>query len=114
MARITFIGAGSTVFAKNLLGDILGFPELANSEIVLTRSPWLKETSAVPRSSSNRLYASSLSNPAASIWLATESREATFIATRARVTLVLGATLTLTGANGAMLRTRCMMDRQFN
>ena len=26
MAKITFIGAGSTVFAKNLLGDILSFP----------------------------------------------------------------------------------------
>ena len=35
MPKITFIGAGSTVFAKNLLGDILGFPELTNSEIVL-------------------------------------------------------------------------------
>ncbi len=35
MPKITFIGAGSTVFAKNLLGDILGFPELANSEISL-------------------------------------------------------------------------------
>lgn len=35
MAKITFIGAGSTVFAKNLLGDILSFPELANSTISL-------------------------------------------------------------------------------
>ena len=35
MAKITFIGAGSTVFAKNLIGDILGFPELANSTISL-------------------------------------------------------------------------------
>ncbi len=35
MPKITFIGAGSTVFAKNLLGDILGFPELAESEISL-------------------------------------------------------------------------------
>jgi alpha-galactosidase len=35
MPKITFIGAGSTVFAKNLLGDILGFPELANAEIAL-------------------------------------------------------------------------------
>ncbi len=35
MPKITLIGAGSTVFAKNLLGDILGFPELANSTIVL-------------------------------------------------------------------------------
>jgi alpha-galactosidase len=35
MAKIAFIGAGSTVFARNLLGDILGYPELADSEIVL-------------------------------------------------------------------------------
>jgi alpha-galactosidase len=35
MPKITFIGAGSTVFAKTLLGDILSFPELANSHIVL-------------------------------------------------------------------------------
>ena len=33
--KITFIGAGSTVFAKNLLGDILSFPELADSAICL-------------------------------------------------------------------------------
>lgn len=35
MPKITFIGAGSTVFAKNLLGDILSFPELSNSHITL-------------------------------------------------------------------------------
>ena len=35
MTKITLIGAGSTVFAKNLLGDILGFPELADSTIAL-------------------------------------------------------------------------------
>ncbi len=35
MTRIVFLGAGSTVFAKNLMGDILGFPELANANIVL-------------------------------------------------------------------------------
>ncbi len=35
MAKITFIGAGSTVFAKNLLGDILAYPELADSTIAL-------------------------------------------------------------------------------
>ena len=35
MPKITFIGAGSTVFARNLLGDILGFPELADSTIRL-------------------------------------------------------------------------------
>jgi alpha-galactosidase len=35
MTRIAFIGAGSTVFAQKLLGDILRFPELANAEISL-------------------------------------------------------------------------------
>jgi alpha-galactosidase len=35
MAKITFIGAGSTVFARNLLGDILSYPELADSTISL-------------------------------------------------------------------------------
>ncbi|MCO5247222.1 MAG: alpha-glucosidase/alpha-galactosidase, partial [Anaerolineae bacterium] len=35
MPKITFIGAGSTVFAKNLLGDILSFPELAGSTVSL-------------------------------------------------------------------------------
>lgn len=35
MPKITFIGAGSTVFAKNLMGDILSYPELAESTITL-------------------------------------------------------------------------------
>ena len=35
MPKITFIGAGSTVFARNLLGDILSYPELAESTIAL-------------------------------------------------------------------------------
>jgi len=35
VAKVTFIGAGSTVFARNLLGDILGHEELAGSEIAL-------------------------------------------------------------------------------
>ncbi len=35
MTKITFIGAGSTVFAKNLLGDILSYPELSKSTICL-------------------------------------------------------------------------------
>jgi len=35
MPKITFIGAGSTVFAQNLMGDILSFPELAESTISL-------------------------------------------------------------------------------
>jgi len=33
--KIAFVGAGSTVFAKNLLGDILSFPELAQADIRL-------------------------------------------------------------------------------
>lgn len=35
MPKIAFIGAGSTVFAKNLLGDIFSFPELSQSVISL-------------------------------------------------------------------------------
>ncbi len=35
MPKITFIGAGSTVFARNLLGDILSYPELAGATISL-------------------------------------------------------------------------------
>lgn len=35
MAKITFIGAGSVVFAKRLLIDILSYPELSSSEIAL-------------------------------------------------------------------------------
>ncbi|MEF8853331.1 MAG: alpha-galactosidase [Haloarculaceae archaeon] len=35
MPRIAFIGAGSIVFARNLVGDILSFPELADSELAL-------------------------------------------------------------------------------
>lgn len=35
MPKIAFIGAGSTVFAKTLLGDILSFPELEGSTISL-------------------------------------------------------------------------------
>lgn len=33
--KIAFVGAGSTVFAKNLLGDILSFPELSGADIRL-------------------------------------------------------------------------------
>jgi alpha-galactosidase len=35
MTKITLIGAGSTVFAKNLLGDILSYPELEDVTIAL-------------------------------------------------------------------------------
>jgi len=35
MPKIAFIGAGSTVFAKNLITDILNFPELAGSTLAL-------------------------------------------------------------------------------
>ena len=35
MPTISFIGAGSTVFAKNLMGDILSFPDLASSTLRL-------------------------------------------------------------------------------
>lgn len=35
MARITFLGAGSTVFAKNVLGDAMLLPSLHDAEIAL-------------------------------------------------------------------------------
>lgn len=35
MTKITFIGAGSTIFAKNLMGDILSYPELADITLSL-------------------------------------------------------------------------------
>ncbi len=35
MTKVTFIGAGSTVFAKNLMGDIWSYPELADTTICL-------------------------------------------------------------------------------
>jgi alpha-galactosidase len=35
MTKIAFLGAGSTVFARNLLGDILSYPELAQADIHL-------------------------------------------------------------------------------
>ena len=35
MPKITFLGAGSTVFAKNVLGDCLAAPALADAEIAL-------------------------------------------------------------------------------
>jgi alpha-galactosidase len=35
MPNIAMIGAGSTVFAKNLMGDILSYPELSDSHIAL-------------------------------------------------------------------------------
>jgi alpha-galactosidase len=35
MTKIALIGAGSVVFAKNLIGDILSFPELADAHIAL-------------------------------------------------------------------------------
>ena len=33
--KITLIGAGSTVFAKNLIGDLLSYPELAGATLTL-------------------------------------------------------------------------------
>ena len=33
--KITLIGAGSTVFAKNLIGDILSYPELSEARFSL-------------------------------------------------------------------------------
>jgi alpha-galactosidase len=35
MTTIVFLGAGSVVFTRQLLTDILGFPEFADARIVL-------------------------------------------------------------------------------
>lgn len=35
MPKITFLGAGSTIFTRNLIGDILSYPELTDSTINL-------------------------------------------------------------------------------
>jgi len=35
MPQITFIGAGSTMFARNLLCDIFSFPELRDITVML-------------------------------------------------------------------------------
>ena len=35
MVKITFMGAGSTVFARNVLGDCMCSPALCDSEIAL-------------------------------------------------------------------------------
>ena len=35
MAKITFLGAGSSVFAKNVLGDCMGVPALQDFEFAL-------------------------------------------------------------------------------
>ena len=35
MSKITFIGAGSTVFAKNVLGDCMQTPALQGFELAL-------------------------------------------------------------------------------
>jgi len=35
LLKIVLIGAGSTIFAKNLIGDIFSYPELSEAEIVL-------------------------------------------------------------------------------
>jgi alpha-galactosidase len=35
MTKITFLGAGSTVFARNLIGDILSYPELSEATLSL-------------------------------------------------------------------------------
>ncbi|MCL2605005.1 MAG: alpha-glucosidase/alpha-galactosidase [Defluviitaleaceae bacterium] len=51
MAKITFMGAGSTVFARALLGDCMATPALADSEIALydIDGQRLKESEAIIR-----------------------------------------------------------------
>jgi alpha-galactosidase len=60
MTRIAFIGAGSVEFTKNLLGDVLTFPELADTTIALHDiDPGRLETAAaIARWTSDELGAS--------------------------------------------------------
>ena len=39
--KITMIGAGSVIFAKNLLVDIMSFPALKDSRICLMDINWI-------------------------------------------------------------------------
>lgn len=36
MPKISFLGAGSTIFAKNLMGDILGYPEFKGDDVTFS------------------------------------------------------------------------------
>jgi len=60
MAKIAFIGAGSTVFARNLLNDIFSFPELGESTISLfdIDKQRLKTSEIVARNVANSAEAS--------------------------------------------------------
>ena len=66
MPKIAFVGAGSVEFTRNLLGDILAFPELAASEIALhdidadgsrppscSRTAWPRRSAAKPKIASS-------------------------------------------------------------
>ena len=41
MTKIAFIGAGSTVFTRNLIGDVLSLPELADTTTIESSPPYL-------------------------------------------------------------------------
>ena len=47
--KITFLGAGSTVFSKNVLGDVMLCPALWDAEIALYDIDWdrLEESNLV-------------------------------------------------------------------
>jgi len=59
MPKVAFIGAGSTVFAKNLLTDILSFPELAAAHIHLhdIDEARLRTSEVVARKAAEALHA---------------------------------------------------------
>jgi alpha-galactosidase len=59
MPKITFLGAGSTVFARHLLGDILSYPELCDATISLhdINEERLRETEVLAHRLANVLNA---------------------------------------------------------
>ena len=85
--RVVFIGAGSVVFTRNLTRDILTFPELSDSEIVLMDID-AERLSRAPRSSCSRM-AETAASPAR-VLATTDRRQALTEADYVVVTIQVG------------------------
>jgi alpha-galactosidase len=83
MAKITLVGAGSTIFAKTLMGDILSYPELAQSAICLfdIDAERLKTSEVVARRIAQTLNVEP-------VILATTDREAAFDGADYAITMI--------------------------
>ena len=68
MLKITFMGAGSTVFARNVLGDVMCTPALQECEIALydiDGTRWMRASAFCPPSTRTSTRAGPSSSP---IW----------------------------------------------